>query len=355
MQPALSPSPSASTKHRVPALTMRSQLVTPALAYLTRLGLDGHGLLAQLGVPATAATDPETVVSLRTLRAFWDAAASASGDPLFGVHAADYVPQGCCGLLEYVCQSAATLGHALACIAQYGTPVNEMVDHTIEIQGESLVFRHSIAGEPSCLGRHGNECVIATLCSLGRYLSLSPVAPERIWFAHPAPAVRHQLAEELGTHHIDFGAGENGLAASLDRLRAPIVTADRALQAILAEQADTLAARQGGSSRLLGRVRRSIGAQLPQGVPSLSITAKGLGTSPRSLQRRLAAENTTFQRLLDSVREEIARDLVHEPGMTVGNIAFELRYANHSAFLRAFRRWTGMTPGRYRAPPGVYT
>lgn len=69
--------------------------------------------------------------------------------------------------------------------------------------------------------------------------------------------------------------------------------------------------------------------------------------SPRTLQRRLADEQATFADLLESVREELARIYVGE-GRPLGEVAFRLGYAETSAFLRAFKRWTGTTPTAFR-------
>jgi len=73
-----------------------------------------------------------------------------------------------------------------------------------------------------------------------------------------------------------------------------------------------------------------------------------MGVKPRSLQRWLIAEKTRFVDLVDAVREELARRLLREASLSIGEIAFELHYSDESAFVRAFRRWTGQTPGAFR-------
>jgi AraC-like DNA-binding protein len=331
-----------------PTIQFRSQLIGPALAYVRRSGGDPQGLISSLGLPSTAESDAEVILPLHRLHAFWSAAERATGDHLFGAHLGACVPQGNYGLLEYVCRTAATLRDAFGCVAQHAAMLNEVVDITMEALGECVDFKHAIVGEPLCLGRHGNECMVSMLLSFASTLTQTDVRPNRIWFAHPEPAVRGLLEAELGTRALDFGAEANGFVLTDQTLRQPLVTADQTLHAILVAQAEQLTAYRAGQTRFLGRVRQSIRDQLRDGLPTLGATARELHTSPRWLQRRLARDGTTFNRILDSVREDLARERVRAHGVSVADVAFELRYSDHSTFVRAFRRWTGTTPGKYR-------
>ena len=69
----------------------------------------------------------------------------------------------------------------------------------------------------------------------------------------------------------------------------------------------------------------------------------------RTLNRRLREFGTTFQQLVDETRHEMARQMLRDSGLTLSEIAAVLDYADASAFIRAFARWSGVTPGRWRA------
>ena len=70
--------------------------------------------------------------------------------------------------------------------------------------------------------------------------------------------------------------------------------------------------------------------------------------SRRTLSRRLAEEGTSFRRLFDTARAELAQALLHDRSLSVGDIAYFLQYSEPAAFHRSFRRWTGQTPQKYR-------
>ena len=84
---------------------------------------------------------------------------------------------------------------------------------------------------------------------------------------------------------------------------------------------------------------------------SIDDIARRLATSPRSLQRRLRDEGVTFADLVRRTREDLARRYLKDPGLTVTEVAYLLGFSEASAFSRAFRAWTGRTPGEFRTDP----
>jgi AraC-like DNA-binding protein len=100
------------------------------------------------------------------------------------------------------------------------------------------------------------------------------------------------------------------------------------------------------------RVRACLIETLASGQTSIDAVADKLAVSGRTLQRRLHAEGTSFQRILDELREELARYYLTTSDYTSGQIAFLLGYEEPNSFYRAFRAWTGQTPEHLRAVVG---
>jgi AraC-like DNA-binding protein len=101
-------------------------------------------------------------------------------------------------------------------------------------------------------------------------------------------------------------------------------------------------------SRLLARCQQAISEQLPCGCPTISETARLLGVSVRTLQRRLDDRGLTYSELLDHDRFTLACRLLWTADTPVAEVAGELGYADPSSFSRAFRRWLGTSPREYR-------
>jgi AraC-like DNA-binding protein len=322
---------------------MRSQLVGPALSLVREAGGDVAELARTFALPPSAERDAEVVLAIDQLQRFLDEAAAAARDPFLGIHLAERIRRGAYGLLEFSCRSAPTVGEALRRIVRYISLSNELV----EVSFSGGVVEQQIRGQPLCVGRHGNEFFVAMLLLQSRRLTDRPIVPTKVWFAHAAPRDRSVLVALVGSERISFDKEKNGMALPKAVLEAPLSSHDPALLELLDKQAEEALALRASPNRFLGQVRQTVRDQLRDGAPPLDEAARGLGMSARTLQRRLSDEGTSWAELVDEVRQELARRWVRE-GKPLGEVAFLLGYSELSAFLRAFKRWTGVSAGEWR-------
>lgn len=127
----------------------------------------------------------------------------------------------------------------------------------------------------------------------------------------------------------------------------PVADADPLLHTVLTNRAS--ADLSGRHPTLRGDVCRTIRELLVTGECSRGAVARQLGLHERTLGRRLQVADTTFQQLLDETRVEIARQLLNDTSLPVSRIAMALGYGDPTVFTRAFTRWTGCNPSKYRA------
>ncbi|OAG92163.1 AraC family transcriptional regulator [Pseudomonas viridiflava] len=99
---------------------------------------------------------------------------------------------------------------------------------------------------------------------------------------------------------------------------------------------------------MLERVRSALLESLPAGEVSMQAVGRKLGVSTRTLQRRLQSEGTTFQQILDTLRESLAHHYLRNTAMSSAEISFLLGFEDPNSFARAFQAWTGKTPGAAR-------
>jgi AraC-like DNA-binding protein len=116
----------------------------------------------------------------------------------------------------------------------------------------------------------------------------------------------------------------------------------------LREHAVTLDERVAAAGAGSRRVREHIVARLQLGPPTAEATSRALGISRQTLYRRLRAEGTSFEQLLDTTRHRRALEHLGDPRCTLHEIATLLGFADYSSFHRAVRRWTGQSPRAYR-------
>ncbi|MBM7059274.1 AraC family transcriptional regulator [Pseudomonas sp. UL073] len=176
-----------------------------------------------------------------------------------------------------------------------------------------------------------------------------PVVPLAIEFAMPAPADDSVYREAFGCP-IRFAAGRNGLLfarADLQRVL-PQAHADAREQGeALCEQACaalSLSLSGTPTARLVQQLLIRDSASLLDAATA----AQRLGIAERTLHRRLAQEGQSFQRLGEAIKRQLAEQLLSDSQMDIHSIAQRLGYAEAASFSRAFSRWTGQSPGRWR-------
>jgi AraC-like DNA-binding protein len=314
-----------------------------------RAGADAAALAARFGLPPEALYERETSMPLASYRALLDACAEAAGEPLLGFRIATTLPRGYLGVFELSAASAPTLGEAAARFVKYLPLVNNgLLRAELARTGGDYVLRQWVDGEPRAQGRHGSEFVPTAVLRHAREFTGHPVTPRVAFFAHPRPPAAAELERWFGCE-LRFDAGENGLVVADADMALRQVAADVGLLDVLDRHASQLLdERARCPDDLIARVRRCIRDNLTHSEALLPRVASLLSSSPRTLQRDLAARRRPFRELVDEVRAEVARAYAAEGALGVGEMAYLLGYSDAPTFLRAFRRWTGRTVGDYR-------
>jgi AraC-like DNA-binding protein len=172
--------------------------------------------------------------------------------------------------------------------------------------------------------------------------------PRRILTTLPPPRRPKLYAMQLGCPLV-FNAPINAVEIERRDLYAVRRGIDRHIYALLTTYADHLLTRAPQSENLCDAVASTVRDGLAQGRHDFNFVAERLGKSKRSLQRRIAASGTTFGRIRDDVRHELATSLLTRSNLSIGEIAYRLGYSEIAAFTHAFNRWSGKSPQMVRS------
>jgi AraC-like DNA-binding protein len=308
-----------------------------------RLGLDTAALLARAGVGRALLDDPDARLPAERADAVWQEAFAASGDPALALRAAEETPFGAFRVLDYLGASGATLGEGMRRVAAYFPLVDPRASLAVEEEpgAVALAFR----GLGPVLPPQAQEYTLAILASRVRHVA--PGAALAVRFAFPRPPHAAEHARVLGVAPT-FGAAVPAVALPRAAWDGPTRTADRTLFAALDGHARALLSRAAPPEGTAARAREAIAADLPGKEPSLARVARLLGASPRTLQRRLRDEGTSFAAAVDEVRRARALAYLEAGDVAMAEVSWLLGFAEQSAFARAFRRWTGEAPTRWR-------
>lgn len=313
-------------------------------------GVDIHAALAAAGIDEAQAGDGDARIPGRQFELMLEHMIAAAGDPLFGLHTAQFIQPGSYSVMGYIAMSANTVGEALARVSVYEKLVGDMGTTRVEPDGSLLRVVWDCRHSRQPVRRHLIENVLASWVRYTRWLADADLRPAYVMLEHDSPAPELvSLYEESFLCPVRFRQRCNALVTDpqvlMHRLRQP----DPDLLRVLESHASQRLKELGLATTLTWRVREAIRTCIEQaGMPRKEKVAELLGLNPRTLLRRLQDEGTTYQDVLDGLRREVAMTLLRTTRATQSEVAGKLGFAEIRSFQRCFRRWTGMTPGEYR-------
>ncbi|HEY8209669.1 MAG TPA: AraC family transcriptional regulator ligand-binding domain-containing protein [Myxococcaceae bacterium] len=330
-------------------IPVRTDAVAPLLELCARGGVDPARFQRRFRLPEGARSEPEIEVAPGTLGELFDAAARELGDPALGVHLAESVAPQRYSLAELAARASPTVGEALGRWVRYAALVECAL-----VEGEDGArFTQRFPGHPRGLSAHVDQWALAYVLVQVRALTGVEVVPRSVWFIHARVRDLEALIGFFRTRQIHFGRPENGMVLPREALSLPLRSADPRLLAT----ADALARREPGgrpaggadlSPRVTVLLQELIAGDEPLRARAV---ATRLHMSVRTLQRRLEGEGASFGALADAVRRETAEALIGDVSVPLGEVAFRAGFSDFGTFSRAFRRWTGQSPGAARETP----
>ena len=319
-------------------------------------GVAPADLQAATGFDPALAADPDGRIPLDLETALWEEAARRTGNPAFGLLAAQGLKPGRFDVLDYVFRTAPTLRAALERLARYNHLLHDIATISLVDRGPITRLEHTLSHPGATQSRHAAEFTLAAILVTGTQMLEAPLRPSRVCFHHPAPDAPAQLEQRrLFGVRPAFGEPVNALELDTATLARSLPRADPILSRLVVRHAEAmLASRPAPAEAFANRLRRLLAAALAdeEGGIGLTEAATRLRMSERTLQRRLADEALTFDQLLEDLRRDLALRYLHDPKVAIAQIAYLLGYSEPSAFHRAFKRWTGKTPREMRQSSG---
>lgn len=329
------------------ALRIAAGLALPIVSQLRAEGAGVDELLARFGLSEERLLLPEARISHERWLGLLEAARNATGNPHFALHAAALPVPGLLHVLGHLAGSAKTAGDAYAVAARYLRVLHEGMSLALDRDADRVACR-LVTATGLRFPPIATEFFLAKWVCYGRKIFGDvEIDLSEVRFTHPAPNDCDEYLRVFRSKVI-FGADCNALVGPASILDLPMADADSVLASMLEEKVERLLAQFSSHPPTTRRVREWLVARLQGGDPTMSGLANDLHMSERTLRRRLYEEETTFKRILDQVRRELAIGYVQDGTLSTGEIAFLLRYSEPSAFQRAFKRWTKRTPWEYR-------
>jgi len=313
---------------------------------LERLGVPSAPLLQQVGLQPEDFSDPERSASFEELDRLLGACVRRTGCNHFGLLVGQGIGLESLGIAGRLARNAPNVARALEDLEDFFILQDSGAVPHVDVHDGSATFMYSIYATGVRNADQVHDLALAAMLNVMRQLCGASWRADAVLLPRGRPDNIRPYREALQAP-LRFDAMQAGLLFPSRWLQRPIVGADPLLHRLLKDRAAL--DRSQVSPVLHNDVRRAIRALLMTGECCREAVAHRLNMHPRTMVRRLNETGTTYQALLDDMRAQIAKQLLHDTRSPVSRIAASLGFGDPTVFTRAFRRWTGLSPREFRA------
>jgi AraC-like DNA-binding protein len=332
-------------RRRPSPATVRISGVAGLPAVLRSLGADPEEVLAEVGLELSLFDDPDNLIGLAARSRLIRHCVARTGCPHLGLLIGQQGQLRDLGLVGLLVKYSPDVGTALRSLVRHFHLHARGATVSLAVKGDMTTLAHDIHLPHTEATDQVGDGAAAMMLNVMRTLCGPDWRPTEVLLAHRRP-VDERAYRRVFQAPLCFDAECNGLTFPASWLDQPLPAADPELSRLLHKQIEALETRSDSFPDQVRSVLRS--ALLTRHARADQVAAL-FSMHSRTLSRRLEACGTSYQALLDGSRFEIARQMLENTALEIGQIAKALDYADASAFTRAFRRWSGTTPGQWRA------
>ncbi|WP_300545138.1 AraC family transcriptional regulator [Maricaulis sp.] len=326
-------------------------LVAGLIEYAASRGAGRERLLAEAGLATAPGDDPDARVPLPAYLALIRCACRQISDPALALRWGADVGMADLSIVGLIMEASGTMGEAFRQLQRYSRLAVSEAGGTstaprfeLEAEGGTLFMVDTSPPETSI--PELTEIAFARLiCGPRRFLPEPHVLGVEV--SHPRPA-HGDVYETVFQCPVTFGAGRNALHLHPDIAGWPVARSPRYVFGVLTDRADALLQAIDTPETMRGRLEHWLVSRLHTGRLGADQAAGSVGVSRPTLYRRLREEGTTYSDVLNGVRRRAAELYLRSGRTSVAETAYLTGFSDAAAFSRAFKRWTGQSPARYR-------
>jgi len=313
---------------------------------LQDMGHDPRDVFVSVDLDPAKLADPNARYPVVGMQRLWEEAVRITDDPCFGLEAGRRWHPTTFHALGFAWLASSTLHDALERLSRYVHVVSNAVKADVEPRGASYVLTFGPPGGKVAAMPASLDAGLAAIMQMCRQICGEGYEPQGVLMSHDRPPCGGRL-EAFFRAPIHYDAGENGLvfhAQTIDR-RLPTANAElaRANEEVVVKYLSHL-----DRTSIATQVQAHLIERLPSGHVGEEAMAESLNMSLRTLQRKLLEEGTSYARLLEETRRDLAKNYIENSTLSLNEIAYLVGFSEQASFTRAFRRWYATSPSAYR-------
>ena len=314
-------------------------------------GVDVEALFRDARLDIALLLDPAGRFSIDDVSVLWNMAVARSGKATLGLSRELALTYGKLGVVGHAMMACPTLIVALQQLARCMDVVSSAATFALRADADGHWFELGHLGGERPVPRQRVEFGMLTMLGFCSWITGHQLQARAVEFVFPVP---DDAKPHLGVFGctVRFGCPANRALLRQCDLALPLSARDPDMAVLHARLVDEELERLEGAPTS-HRVRQLLAQRLVHAEPRRKDIATALNTSDRTFQRRLQAEGTSFQQLLDETRRELAQQYLRRPRHSLRHIADLLGFEDQGNLFRACKRWFGESPSAYRARFGV--
>ena len=330
----------------VKEITVSLSWVKSLLLFAEQQGCDREWLLRKSGLNFEALDKTSRLTMDQTVD-LWGACISETADPFFGLHFGEQVRPSTFHIVGYTLMNSANLSEAFDKLNQYQRLISDggAFQRVPVVKGVWLIYHPRPGTIPFFY--HQIDAVLAAVLAFSRWVTGKALEPIEVSLKRGA-LLDSKEYKRVFSVTPNFEADFDGVLISHEILALPLLEADEELCEIHERHARQRLTELKEVSSFADQVSLILQRYMSDHNAGRAFVAKKMGLSEKGLQRKLSEEGVTFQGIYNNLRKKLALDYVSDTRIPLADVAMLLGFSDSSAFYRAFKRWTGSTPGDYR-------
>jgi AraC-like DNA-binding protein len=313
---------------------------------LRSLGVNPSEVLSEVGLDADLFDDPDNVISFTARGRLMAQCVERTGCQHFGLLVGRHGGLHSLGLLGLLVKYSPDVGTALNNLVRNFHLQFQGAVPTLQVERSAAILGYQINQRGAQANDQVGDAAVAIIYNILRELCGSDWKPTEAWFTHRRPEDDEPFRRFFGVV-LRFNAEQNAVVFSSSWLKRSLPEVHPDVRRLVQKQIDALEDRHGDD--FPEQVRAVLHTALTTGHAKAEQVAALFSMHHRTLHRRLSDYGIGFRELVDEVRFEMAQQMLKDSDLAVSEIALMLDYADVRSFIRAFRRWSDVTPASWRA------
>ena len=320
--------------------------LAPLTEALAERGVDLAGLLAGTGISPEAMSDPQARISHRQKIALFGNVLRLTPEPAIGLIAGRRQRLSDFGVFGYAVMSSATLADAIAFGIRHVRLAGPVLEKSFRVEGDTAIFEARDVMALGALLPLATEFWFSSIQALTEHVLGREFRGRQLLLPYPAPSYAARYEDFLRCP-VTFDADVMQWQFDASMLGMPLPNANPITADVCASFCSRMLEELTDEPALIRTIKETCLNSMSD-LPRADQMAERLQLSPRTLHRRLVDAGTSYQAIIDGLRERLAIEFLERTDLSVDEIAERSGFSDVSNFRKAFRKWTGQTPAYYR-------